>query len=189
MSVYFRNVNTPPTGGYFFETHGEQVSAKYYCDMVAPVRALMQKYKIPGDVESVIASYMCPRIPEAGWLCTGDFVPKTILPREALEASLRYTTRHVTTFDRIQQRLRTCMNCPNHTRDFCVTCTGHMGQIMNRFGQARPALPEDRGSGICKCAKAYEVAIASVEFNPEEQVWPDTPDTCWRKTECTKATT
>lgn len=181
MSTYFKTTNISPRSGFFYETHGEKVSARYYVDIVPRVRALMKKYNIPGTVEEVVAEYMCPRIPESSFLCTGNYERAAIYPREALANAMPYTSRRVVTFDVIEDRLRTCMECPMHTRDFCVTCTGHAGRMLAAFGRRRPSLPEDRGSGICRCAKAYELALASVEYPDDEPVWEGAPDTCWRK--------
>ena len=181
MPVFFKNTNIAPHGGFFYETHGEKVSGAHFCDIEGRVRALMRKYNIPGTVEQVVAEYMCPRISEAPYLCTGGSQkPATILPRDAMSASEAYVGRNVVTADEIMRRLRICMACPKHTREFCVTCTGHMQRILLLFNGRRTQVPEDRGSGICRCAKAYEAAIASVEYGEGEQVWAGAPDTCWR---------
>ena len=183
MPVFFKNVNIAPHGGFFYETHGEKVSGAHFCDIEGRVRALMRKYGIPGTVEQVVAEYMCPRIPEAGYLCSG-VVPKaaSVLPHEAMKNSEAYCGRQVVPADEIMRRLQTCMKCPRHTREFCVTCTGHMNRILLSFNGRRMAVPEDRGSGICRCARAYEAAMASVDYGPDEPVWEGAPDTCWRRT-------
>lgn len=181
MPVFFKNVNIAPRGGFFCEIHGEKVAGAHFCDIEGRVRALMAKYRIPGTVEQVVAEYMCPRISEAPYLCTGSFQkPATILPRDAMKASEEYSARNVVTADEIMRRLRICMACPKHTREFCVTCTGHMQRILLSFNGRRTQVPEDRGSGICRCAKAYEAAIASVEYGEGEKVWDGAPGTCWR---------
>ena len=182
MPVFFRNVNIAPQGGFFYETHGEKVAAPTYVEIEPKVRALMRKYNIPGTVEQEIAGFMCPRIHEAPSLCTGNFSKvDSIMPREAMKRSEEYGNRQVVPFDEVERRLRVCLKCPKHTREYCVTCTGHMNRVLMMFGGRRTAVPEDRGSGICKCARAYEAAITSVEYGKDEPVWVGAPDTCWRK--------
>lgn len=182
MPSFFRNVNIAPHGGFFYETHGEKVAAPTYVEIEPKVRALMRKYHIPGTVEEAVAGYMCPRIPEGARLCTGSFAPaRDMIPaREAMANSEAYAGRHVVTFDELSRRLRVCMACPKHTREFCVTCTGHMNRILLLFNGRRVSVPEDRGSGICRCARAYEAAIASVDYGRDEKPWAGAPDTCWR---------
>lgn len=185
MPNFFRNVNIAPRGGFFYETHGEKVSAPTYVQIEPKVRALMRKYGIPGTVEQAVAGYMCPRIPEAASLCTGPVsrAADYVMPREAMaNAEKAAAGRHVVPFDEIERRLRVCLSCPKHTREYCVTCTGHMQRIMLLFNGRRPSVPEDRGSGICRCARAYEAALASVEYGPGDKVWDGAPETCWRHT-------
>lgn len=181
MSVYFKNVNSAPAGGFFYELNGEKVTGRFFCEIEPKVRALLQKYHRPETVEEAVAGYMCPRIPEASWLCTGGFTEAKIRPAEALQNSIRMTSgREVVAFDDIEKRLRCCLNCPMHTREFCVTCTGHMERIMLLYSGRRQKVPEDSGSGICKCAKAYESALVSVEYGKDEPIWEGVPETCWR---------
>ena len=181
MAVYFKNVNVAPAGGFFYELNGETVSGKHFCDIEGRVRALLRKYHRTETVEEAVAGYMCPRIPEASWLCTGGFKTAKIRPAEAMENSeMIVSGRNLVTFDEIERRLRICMACPMHTREFCVTCTGHMDRIMLLSGGRRRKVPEDAGSGICRCCKAYESAIASVEYGDGDTVWEGIPDSCWR---------
>jgi hypothetical protein len=183
VSVYFKNVNVAPLGGFFYELNGERVTGRHFCEMEGPVRALLRKYHRTETVEEAVANYMCPRIPEASWLCTGGFKESKIRPAEALANSINLTSgRDVVTFDEIERRLRVCMACPMHTREFCVTCTGHIERIILMFDGRRRKVPEDAGSGICKCAKAYEAALASVAYGKDEALWEGVPNICWRKT-------
>ena len=180
-SVYFRNPNIPPAGGFFYELNGEKVTGRFFCDIEPKVRALLRKYNRTETAEEAVAGYMCPRIPEASWMCTGGFTKAKIQPSEALRNSTVISEgREVVPFDEIERRRRACMACPMHTREFCVTCTGHMERIMLLYGGRRQRVPEDAGSGICRCAKAYEAAIASVEYGKDEPGWEGSPDTCWR---------
>ena len=179
--VYFRNVNVTPAGGFFYEINGEKVTGRFFCEIEPKVRALLRKYNRKETVEEAVAGYMCPRIPEAGWMCTGTFKNSVIRPAEAMANSIALTQgREVVSFDEVEKRLRTCLSCQCHTREFCVTCTGHMERIMLLYAGRRPKVPEDAGSGICKCAKAYESALVSVEYSDGDPVWENAPETCGR---------
>ena len=181
--AYFKNVNVAPPCGFFFELNGEKVSARHFCDIERPVREMLRKAGLTCTVEEAVANYMCPRIDEADWMCTGSFRPSPIRPAEALRNSLfEVEGRELVPFDVVERRLRACLACPMHTRKFCVTCTGHLERVLAAFGGRRPKVPEDAGSGICKCCKAYESAIASVAYAPGENTWEGTPETCWRRT-------
>lgn len=182
--VYFRDPNFPPPGGmFFYETHGERVAARTFIEIAPQVRALMAKYNIPGTAEMELAAYMCPRIPDAGSYCRGATVPSAhVVPHVAIKNSLPYCSRPVVPFDEIERRLRACAKCPHHRRDWCPTCSGHVSQIMSAFGGRRKKVPEDTLSGVCQRAKAYEMAIASVEYGEGEPAWEGTPGTCWRNT-------
>lgn len=179
--IFFKNINVSPEGGFFYEINGEKVSGKHFCDIEAKVRHLLRKYRRTESAEEAVATYMCPRIQEAPWLCTGGFSSAKIRPLEAMTNAERIVQgRDVVTFDEVERRLRICMACPMHTREFCVTCTGHMDRIMTLFAGRRQHLPEDAGSGICRAVKAYESAITSVKYNQGEPIWEGVPETCWR---------
>lgn len=181
-AIYFKNVNVSPVGGFFYEINGERVTGRHFCDIENKVRALLRKYNRKETAEEAVAGYMCPRISEAPWLCTGGFKSTKIPATEAMQNSVYITDgREVVPFDEIERRIRICLSCPMHTREFCVTCTGHMERIMLLYAGRRPKVPEDAGSGICKCAKAYESALVSVEYRKDEPIWEGVPETCWRK--------
>lgn len=182
--LFFKDVNNPPPGGlWFFETHGERVFGRTYLEIEPKVTALMVKYGIPGDPESVLAAYMCPRIPNAGAYCKGTGIPKPHTgPQDAMRNSEPYCRRQVVSFDEIERRLRICAGCPKHSRDWCPSCTGHLTRIRNLLARkGRPDLPEDSLAGVCQCAGAYESAIASVEYGKDDEIWSGAPDSCWRK--------
>lgn len=183
-SVFFKDVNMLPPGGWFFyEVNGEHVQARTFLEIAPKVRALMNKYGIKDTAEAAVASYMCPRIPNPGRYCRGAAVPAAhVVPHVAIANSLPYCKRRVVPFDQIERRLRICAACPHHKREWCPTCTGHVSAMMSAFGGRRKPLPEDTLAGVCQKAKAYEHAIASVDFEEGEPVWEGTPDTCWRKT-------
>ena len=183
--TWFRTTNfVPPYGLFFFETHGERVVARSFVEIEPKVRALMERFSIPGVPEQVLADYMCPRLPDSGRYCRGTSVPDPhVRPQEAIRNSLGYCTRKLVDFGEIARRLRKCAGCPGHARDWCPTCAGHVSRIMDAFGGRRSRLPEDSPSGVCQCAKAYEMAIASVEYGKDEPPWDGVPDSCWRKTD------
>lgn len=183
-AVYFRDVNFLPPGGlFFYETHGERVVGRTFLEIAPKVRALMAKHGIPGLAESELAAYMCPRMPDPGRYCRGARVPLAhVVPHVAIANSLPYCSRRVVAFDEIERRMRVCSACPKHRRDWCPTCSGHVSRMMSAFGGRRRKVPEDTLAGVCQCAKAYEMAIASVEYGEGDKVWDGVPDTCWRKT-------
>lgn len=179
--AYFRNANLVPRGGFFFELNGEKVSARHFCDIERPVADMLRRAGLTCTVEEAVANYMCPRIDEADWFCTGNFHASKIRPAEALKNTVAIVPgRDVVPFDEVEHRLRICMSCPMHTRDFCVTCTGHLERVLSMFGGRRTTVPEDAGSGICKCCKAYESGIASVVYADGDKIWEGAPDICWR---------
>lgn len=180
--VYFKDVNMVPPGGlFFYETHGERVVGRTFLEIAPKVRALMAKYGIRGLAESEVAAYMCPRIQDPGRYCRGPAAPAAHVPAPAAIAnSLPYCSRRVVAFDEIERRMRVCQKCPKHARDWCPTCSGHVSRMMAAFGGRRPKLPEDSTSGVCQCAKAYEIAIASAEYEKGEKAWEGVPETCWR---------
>lgn len=181
--VFFRDVNNPPPGGlYFYETHGERVTARTFIEIEPRVRKLMEKYHIGGLPEEEVARYMCSRIRDPGRYCAGPEVPKAnVRPHEAIDEALKYCSRQVVPFDVIERRMQVCHTCPKHSRDWCPTCSGHVSKMLDAFGGRRTRMPVDSASGVCQCARAYEMAIASVEYAADEPVWDGAPDTCWRK--------
>lgn len=183
MPVFFKESNFVPPGGlFFYEAGGERAVGRTLVEILPKVRAINARHGIQGTAEAALAAYMCPRIPNAGAYCRGADVPGAhVLPHAALRASMPYCRRHVVAFDVIERRMRACQACPRHARDWCPTCSGHVSAMLNAFGKRRTALPEDTLSGVCQCAKAYEIAIASVEYGEDEPVWEGVPDTCWRK--------
>ena len=179
--LYFHDVNMAPPGGYFCEINGERVSGRTFIEIEPKVRMLMSKYNIPGLPESVVATYMCPKLDDPGRYCRGPVVPIAhTRPREAFENSIPYTSKPVVSFDKIERRESVCIRCPKHKRDWCPTCSGHPARLSGLFRGKRPSLPVDRVTGVCECAKAYECAIASVDYTPDEKIWEGAPETCWR---------
>lgn len=179
--IYFYDVNNAPPGGFFCEIHGERVTGRTFVEIEPKVRALMYKYNVTGLPESVIARYMASRIDNPGRYLKGAAVPVArVQPTEAYTNSVPYTKRHVVAFDKIERRLSVCTKCSKHSRDWCPTCAGHPARLKSMFAEKRPSLPVDTVTGVCQCAKAYEMIISSVEYSPEEGIWEGAPKTCWR---------
>lgn len=154
-------------------------------EICSKIRPVMARLGIPGTAEEIVAAYMCPRLgPTGSWFCKGEFKDSNaVREREALENSEPYCARKVVPFDVIEERLQKCLACQQHYRGWCLTCNGHLDRVINGFGGSRPRLPEDVGTGVCKCARAYEMAIASVEYKKGEKIWEGVPETCWRNTD------
>jgi len=184
MSVRFENPYAAPPGGkFFFEHEGERVEGRCFQEIAPKVRKLMDKYSIPGSAELVLAEYMCPRLGAgASWFCKGQFqASNDVRSTEALDNCKPYYGKTLAAFDVVERRLEKCLACPKHFRGWCLTCTGHYNHMMLGFRGQRTELPIDRGTGVCLCARAYEAAIASVEYGKDDKIWEGVPDTCWRK--------
>lgn len=184
--VYFKDTRATPPGGVFFYVApgGERVEGRHFSEIERRVAALLEKYHDPRSVERAVAEYMCPRISGADWFCQGPVVASpSVRPPQALSNSLPYCRRSMVPFDVIERRMQVCLSCPKHVREWCPSCTGHLARLDREMRGRRPHLAEDRPSGVCSCAKAYEYALASVEYAPGEPIWEGTPDSCWRKTD------
>lgn len=185
MTTFRANVDMMPTpdGGFEFAVGGDKVSARTAPEIMPKVRRLLAKHGISAPAEIALAEYMCPRMgAKAKFFCEGDVeAPKHVLPQEALAGCAAYAKRPMVPFDVIQRRIGTCSSCPKHERNWCLTCTGAFAKIEQMMGGRRPLLPADRFSGVCGCAKAYESVVCSVEHGKD--LWPDTPETCWRRHE------
>lgn len=180
--VFFRDVNLPPPGGFFFEYAGERARGPTFVSIEPAVRGIMRRHGIPGTPEMAVAAYMCPKLDDPGRYCRGPVVPEMhTTAAEAMANSVKYCSRNVVPFDRIARREAVCLKCPKHRRHWCPTCTGHPDRIRGLMGGRRPDIPEDRLSGVCECAKAYEYAVASVEYAADEPIWSGAPETCWRR--------
>lgn len=181
MRPRFANKYSVPPGGKFFcEIGGRMYEGRNFDEICGKVRPALAALGSKASAEDVIAEYMCPRLgPSGSWFCRGDFRDSdAVREREAMENSERYFGTKVVPFDVIQRRLERCLACPMHYRGWCLTCNGHLDRMVAGFDGARPRLPIDVGTGICKCARAYESVICSVEH--DDKVWEGVPETCWR---------
>ena len=179
--LYFINVNNVPPEGYFFEAGGERIVGRNYMEFEPRLRALMRKHRIPGLPESVLATFMAPHLADPGRYVRGPAIPKAeVRGPEAFENSIPYLSKPVVPFGKIERRVAVCTKCQMHYRGWCPTCTGHIERIRQAFGGARPALPCDVATGVCRCTKAYEAAMCSVEYGEDEKIWEGAPETCWR---------
>lgn len=173
----------PPGGLFFYELEGERVEGRCFQEIAPKVRKLMEKHGLRGSAELEIAAYMCPRIgPAASWFCKGKFDGSTdIRSKEAIDNCAPYYRKELVPFDVMERRLERCLACTQHFRGWCLTCTGHYNHMQLGFRGKRSELPIDRGTGVCKCARAYEAAIAAVKYGKDEKIWEGVPDNCWRK--------
>lgn len=179
--IFFKDINNPPPGGFYCEVGGDRVTASTFVEMTMKMRPLLSKHRITKPLEVVVAEFMAPRTDNAAAYFTGaDLGTPRVSVSEAFDNSKAYLTRNLVPFDRLSRRYEVCLKCPMHKRDWCPTCTGHPKYFDLAFKGARTRVPEDRVSGVCQCAKAYEYVINAVEYSPDEKVWPGAPETCWR---------
>lgn len=172
----FKSTMCPPPGGmFYFEVGGERVEAPDWITMRRLVIPVLARHGVRLTPEEAVAAYMCPDMPK--WYCTSGGVD-TVLSAEARTKAKPYFSMHVVPVPEIMRRLAVCRACPRHSRNVCMTCTGHAKWILAGFGNRRPALPDDSMSGTCMAARTFEMAVASVDGPLPE--WGDVPETCWR---------
>lgn len=187
-STWFKDVNfIPPQGMFFYASHGETAVGRTFLEIEPKVRAIMARHGITGVTpEQEVAAYMCARMPDPGRYCRGGASekPEHVRPHDAIANTLPYCRREkLVDFAEMSRRMRVCAACPMHARDWCPTCAGHVSRMNEEFHDRRTKVPEDTTSGVCQAARAYEMAIAAVEYDRGEPVWVGVPDTCWRKTD------
>lgn len=170
---------TPPGGMWVYSIGDDRIETPLYEDALRKVDALLRKYSINSSAVTELANYMCPLLPEGQCTGTGQSSP-VIYPHDAEMNAMRYFGRQLETTDVITKRLEQCTRCKKHRRDFCLHCSGYDEWISHKFRGLRPKLPADDASGCCSCAKTMEAVIASVCYDPNENVWEGAPDTCWR---------
>jgi len=171
-------------GGFFFEIDGDRAEARTLVELRPKAAAILARHGRGGEsVDAAVAAFMCPRLGnDARWACSGEFRhEKWISPRDALAKSAEFGGRPVVPFDEVERRLAACSACPKHYRGWCLTCNGHLERVLSLFGGARPRLPADSGSGVCRCTGAYEAAMVSVAYGEGDEVWEGAPETCWRR--------
>ena len=172
----FKSVMCPPPGGMFYlEVGGERVEAPDWFQMRRLAAALLARHGDERTPEDAVAAFMCPDMPS--WYCTSGGRP-TVLSAEARENAKAYFGRQLVTPAEMARRLAVCRSCPRHSRNICLTCTGHHAWLLAGFGNRRPRLPEDSLSGVCMAAKTFEIAPTSVDG--PLPAWDDVPDCCWR---------
>ena len=176
VPMRFRSTMCPPPGGmFYFELGGERAEAPNWIAMRRIVVDMLARHGDRRSPEEAVAEFMCPEMPS--WYCTRGGRP-TVFSAEARENAKRYFGRHLVPFDEMARRLAVCRSCPKHSRNICMTCTGHARWLLEGFDNRRPKLPEDSMSGVCLAAKTFEIAITSVDGELPE--WEDVPDCCWR---------
>ena len=167
----------PPGGKFYFELNGERVEARDWFTMRGLVSALLEKHGVKAVPEEVVARYMCPDMPD--WYCT-EGGRKTFTMKEAREKAAPYFAKNIVPYDEMVRRLAICRSCQQHDRNVCLTCTGNLQWISDRFQGRRRRIQDDDLSGICRAAGTFESVVTAVEES-ELPEWTEVPDTCWRK--------
>lgn len=178
--VTFTSRFVPPPGGeYFFEYGNESFKTRSYEDAIRKTADILRRHGIAKYPPSVLAEYMCPYMPDG--FCTKDYGNKVFTLEKQKAAAAEYFRLPVVPYDVVESRISTCLNCPKHSRTFCLSCTGGLEWIRSGFRGARRLLPVDKYTGTCTCAGTFVSVIASVEAGALPQ-WGETPPTgCWRK--------
>ena len=182
---------SPPGGRYFYERGNRRVSAIGRDAAIAEVSRILSVEGIDADPEEELATYVCSSLDPMSRapLCepvatSAPPGPPPVTPKEAVENSVAMCRgRNVETFDRIESRLAVCLRCPEHERRWCPSCAGHFEKVMVSLSERRPRLPLDRMTGVCRRARAYESAVCSLHYGPDDPVWDGVPGTCWRNAE------
>ena len=178
MSARFKSVMCPPPGGkFYFELNGERVEARDWFTMRGLVSALLERHGVKAVPEEVVARYMCPDMPD--WYCT-EGGRKTFTMKEARTNAAQYFQKNIVPYDEMVRRLAVCRQCRQHDRNVCLTCTGNLQWITDRFQGRRRRIPDDDLSGICRSAATFESVVTAVEVS-ELPEWSGVPDGCWRK--------
>lgn len=180
MNARIRNLNNPPPGGeYFAFVNGERVSDRYWIGLRPKIVHLLEKYGLEGSPEQIAAESMCPYMPD--WFCSGVSAHKVVRINEAKEVAKEFFRRDCVTFDEVSRRLQICASCPKHDHSLCLTCTGLLRWILVSFGNRRIAVPEDKLSGTCECARTFTSVAATVAYEDGEPEWEGVPENCWRR--------
>lgn len=179
-AVLMNKYTRPPGGLYSYEFEGQCVTARTYAEFSAKVLDLHKRVGKPivGDVDRVIAEYLCPRLPDG--YCSKPSAVKLLSIDDIKSKAYVYFTKPVLPRDTIESRLGVCANCPCNSRTVCLSCTGLDSWIRVNFRNQRDRLPLDAGVGVCTCAGTLAAVVATVDVSGEA-VWPNTPPVCWRK--------
>ena len=122
--------------------------------------------------------YMCPRMPRG--FCYGFTGGSAVTAADYLKEAEPYFAQPVALVDDIVHRMERCKSCPMFNgSDLCIPCRHIDDIIYTKFKGQRVCLPGDSSSGICKCAKTFNMVVASVNYDKAE-VWEGTPPSCWR---------
>lgn len=171
-------MTTPPGGVWFWEDGEHLVSTPSYQEAVDQLRSILAE---KGDARSpaeVLAEYMCPRMPRG--FCRGYTGPRAESSSALLDRAKPYADEPLAPANVVLSRLEVCAKCPKCRRDVCVTCRCLDEAVYGLFGNRRSALPPDRRSGVCACARTLAMVVASVRYGEGEPLWEGTPSTCWR---------
>jgi hypothetical protein len=168
----------PPGGKWIWSDADNYVEEHDYHVAVARISQLL-KCTWSEAVKS-LEDYMCPRMPPS-FCVSRNVAPhhRRLTVAELLAASRPYAAKPDAPADVIIRRLDACARCPRHRVEFCMGCTKTADAVYSMFGGRRVKLPGDSRSGVCTCANALAMAVASVEYF-NEPVWEGAPETCWR---------
>jgi hypothetical protein len=171
----------PPSGQYEYSIGDQCVTARSYYEFTHRVVELHNRLKVAmtEDVDTTIARYLCPRLPDG--YCSQPSAVKMISIDAIKAKAYPYFTKKIEPRDTIESRLSICANCPCNSRSVCLSCTGLDSWIRLNFRSQRDRMPQDAGVGVCLCAETLAAVVATVAYSADEPVWNNTPDTCWRK--------
>jgi len=178
MTTFASIASAPPGGKWFWEDGNVLFESPSYDEVTGRIRAYFLEKGIARDASAALAEYMCPRMP-AGF-CRGFSGTARKTANQVLADSAPYFSMPLATADVVQRRLERCFACPSCSHNVCMTCRRMDEKVRTGFGGRRAKIPADRSSGVCTCAGAYAMAVASVVFDKDSPAWEGTPDTCWR---------
>lgn len=179
----FRNIlSVPPGGVWFWESREHFVAEPDYATAVEKLRAILAEEGSSESPEDALARHMCPRMPRG--FCSGGGPSET--PGEDTATTYLYNaapyfSKPVALVDDIERRYGVCASCPKFAESVtCFSCR-HLDHVINaKFHGRRVLLPEDASTGVCTCAKTFNMVTASVTYDKDEAVWEGAPPTCWR---------
>jgi hypothetical protein len=178
--MQFRSTMTVPPGGeWFWGDQNHYVSDPDFHTAVEKVRSVLKEIGSTVSPEVAMLEYMCPRMPRG--FCYGFEGPAAVTASDYLGSAAPYFKMPVALVDDIVHRIEKCKSCPMFDgNDLCLTCRHLDDVIYTKFDGRRVRLPGDRRTGICKCAKTFNMVVASVVYPENSEVWEGTPPTCWR---------
>lgn len=180
--TFSSTVSAPPGGKWFWEDGKVLFESASYHEVVDRMRRYFLDNGIDKSAEAALAEYMCPRMPSG--FCRGFDGSRRKTAREILADTERVCAgKQLETIDVVERRLEKCAKCPKCDHSICVTCRRIDDLIYKMFDGRRCRLILDKVSGVCTCAGAYSMAVASLCFDKNSPAWEGVPATCWRNEE------